>query len=375
LESALKSEKPASSKGGVSKKARSKKAEQQPKRQAAAATSSTSRKRSKTGIRRNYKAGGLAVAGISGAGPGNFQADNQSSQRSISDGSTPKPLRTRRGDEGDFKPGPPLTDMKNLTGERGLGGADTRQIVGTGPGADSRYPLTLSQTQQYPYRCICKLIMRRSDISGLITGTGCVIGKRTILTCGHNLLSHYGSGTFAPPDSVEILPGLFEGSCTASPISVGKSALRWTNVWEDDKESSNTNDRDVAAIILPSDQPALGDIVGTVGMFDQPLSDNDIMNILFKISGYQQTGDHWVYRERQLFAEGQAIRTYRTSIVHNVDTGHGASGAPLIYLDSSSGLAAVAGVHVQEYGWYNLACGIDQDMLSIIKGWIAEGGG
>lgn len=113
---------------------------------------------------------------------------------------------------------------------------------------------TPANTNTFPFRAICRLIISASDNTRWY-GTGFFIGPRTIITAGHCVYLHEHGGWAR---SIEVIPALSnESRPYGSAVSrIFKSVAGWT-------KEKNRN-QDYAAIILPNNSQ-LGTQTGTFG--------------------------------------------------------------------------------------------------------------
>lgn len=91
------------------------------------------------------------------------------------------------------------------------GDASTRAMLRSQPpdssilevviGDDDRREVTV--TKQYPWRCICSLLITAADGSNWI-GTGWLVGPRVLLTAGHCVYIHTRGGW---AEQIEVIPG------------------------------------------------------------------------------------------------------------------------------------------------------------------------
>lgn len=215
-------------------------------------------------------------------------------------------------------------------------------------GRDDRVQIT--NTTVYPWRIICSLLITARDGSRWI-GTGWLVGPRTVITAGHVVYIH-GRGGWVR--SIEVIPGRNEstrpyGSCTAT-------SFRSVKGWTKKKKRSH----DYGAIILPRNC-AYGSRLGYFGYAN--LSFSSLLRLKVNLSGYpgdKPRGTQWWHARRIKWV------TPRT-IVYNVDTAGGQSGAPVWRL--RKGKRHVVGIHTNGSMSGNSATRITRPIFRNIKKW------
>lgn len=219
-------------------------------------------------------------------------------------------------------------------------------------GVDDRRQIT--NTTAYPWRWLCSLLITAADGSAWI-GTGWLAGPRTVITAGHCVFIHNRGGWV---QGIEVIPGRNGrnqpfNSCRATRF---RSVRGWT---EQSKRS-----HDYGAILLPSDCP-LGEQTGTFGY--AKLSDSALAGLTVNLSGYpgdKPAGTQWFH------ARSIDSVTERT-IVYNIDTAGGQSGAPVWRL--VNGVRHVVGIHTNGDITGNSATRIVQPVFDNIKKWKDDG--
>ena len=225
----------------------------------------------------------------------------------------------------------------------------SRKVIGR----DDR--VAIEDTQQYPYRAICSLIITAPTGHRFI-GSGWFVSSRTIITAAHCLYFHKYGGLAT---SIEVYPGrngnqLPYGRGTATDI-------RCTADWMDHKEMA----ADYGAIILPANQP-IGDQVGFFGY--EVLGKRDTQRLTLNLSGYpadkRPLGQQWYHSRR-------TTKVDATSIQYRIDTYGGQSGAPVWYQDN--GKRYVVGIHTYGGSSVNAATRITQEVFEKLEEWRLEG--
>jgi V8-like Glu-specific endopeptidase len=215
----------------------------------------------------------------------------------------------------------------------------------------------------YPFSGICHLRMWLTG--AFATGTGWVIGKRTIITAGHCVYVHPDADE---PDlqeewvlQVEVIParnGESEGHYPFGSFTVQSGSLRSTNGWVNHKQEEG----DYGAIILNDDLPE------DIGIFGFGLhSDEELANLWANIVGYpgEQPGTLWG-------ASGRLEEPTETQLRYKIDTTAGQSGSAVFYIRPSEKDAIAAGIH--NYGG-NRATRITTTVRDNLRAWRDEGGG
>jgi V8-like Glu-specific endopeptidase len=208
----------------------------------------------------------------------------------------------------------------------------------------------VQNTHDYPYRCICHLRMRFRTTAGdyvSATGTGWVIGKRTVITAGHCV--------FVPKDqdfdldhvwaeTMEVIPGRNGNDWPYGSFTVGPENLHSTQGWVGQGQEA----ADYGAIVLTQDLP---DDFGTFGFGSH--TDQDLTGLHANVVGYpgelnntSRAGTMWGASQPPLLSPTQTKLRYR------INTTPGQSGASVFYLRSDVGDAISAGIH--NYGQENV---------------------
>jgi V8-like Glu-specific endopeptidase len=219
-------------------------------------------------------------------------------------------------------------------------------------GADDRVQVT-GITRNYPWRAICSLRITANDGSTWI-GTGWLVGPRTVITAGHCVYIHSNGGWAR---RIEVIPGRdgaerpFD-SCIATDF---RSVTGWTR----DRDRSY----DYGAIQLLEDC-RYGDQLGWFGY--GYYGDDRLNRLLVNLSGYpgdKPSGTQWFHSRR-------IQRVTSTTLVYDIDTAGGQSGAPVwLYEDGSR---YVVGIHTNGAMTGNSATRITREVLNNIRDWKAD---
>jgi glutamyl endopeptidase len=219
-------------------------------------------------------------------------------------------------------------------------------------GKDDRIQIT--NTTTIPWRWICALRITAANNTSWI-GTGWLVGPRTVITAGHCVFMH-GQGGWVK--RVEVIPG--SNGAQRPYGSAVATSFRSVSGWA---QGSN-RDYDYGAIILP---PAnrYGSQLGYFGYAS--LSTPSLMGLTLNLSGYpgdKPTGTQWFHARK-------ATLVLPRSIVYNIDTAGGQSGAPV--WRSLNGQRHVVGIHTNGSQLGNSATRIVTPVFNNIKQWKAQG--
>ena len=221
-------------------------------------------------------------------------------------------------------------------------------------GSDQRK--RIQNTTAFPWRTICSLKITAADDSQWI-GTGWLVGPRTVITAGHCVFIRSRGGWVK---SVEVIPGR-DGSTRPYGECVSRS-FRSVTGWTRRRRRSH----DYGAIILPRDC-RYGDQLGWFGYGSY--SSGTLKNLMVNLSGYpgdkQPTGTQW-------FDARKIKKVNARSLVYNIDTAGGQSGAPVWWLKDNGQRYAV-GIHTNGHSSGNSATRIVKPVFDNIKHWKAEG--
>lgn len=223
-------------------------------------------------------------------------------------------------------------------------------------GTDERVRVT--NTQDYPYRCICSLLITAQNGSEWV-GTGWLVGPRLVLTAGHCVYMADEGGWAA---RIEVIPGR-DG--TEQPFkSVVATDLRSVTGWTVD----GNRDFDYGAILLPETQ-RYGDQLGWFGYAAR--EDDYLRGIDLNLAGYPGDGgkDHvdgtmwWDHRRVKEVNEKQ--------ITYEIDTYGGQSGSPVWEMDATGDRMGVA-IHTWGTSTSNGGTRITSEVFDNIIAWAGE---
>src|SRR5262245_39443973 len=251
---------------------------------------------------------------------------------------------------------------------RGRSGAleRRRSVLGleTVLGQDDR--VRILDTELPPWRMICALEMRGPSGAGA-TGTGWLVGPRTILTAGHCVHSGRFYGGWAR--EITASPGRNGASLPYDTITSTRFAS--LDAWVEREDP----DFDIGCIHL--DQP-IGERLGWFAIGALP--PKDLEGYLVNVSGYP--ADRGAGTE-QYHHRNRILRVSERRLFYDVDTYGGQSGAPVWIHEAIDAAPLVVGIHA--YGTSgtppafhieaNSAPRIIPEVLDRIRAWVKEDGG
>jgi V8-like Glu-specific endopeptidase len=231
-----------------------------------------------------------------------------------------------------------------------------REIIGE----DDRTLVT--DTSVSPWSTICAL--RMSFRGATYVGSGCLIGPRLVLTCGHNV--------YDPRDGwaewIEVTPGMCR-SASGTPfgsvrVSGGPANLRTVQGW---KEGDSTFD--YGAVLLPANDRFRRAGAFSIGNFPR----TDLLGATLLISGYpgekiphqRPYGDQWQHKRK---CSGVDTRT----LVYLVDTTKGQSGSAIIVVRASDQKHFVVGIHTNGSATSNSGTRINSEVFAQVQKWRQE---
>lgn len=213
---------------------------------------------------------------------------------------------------------------------------------------DDRVQIT--DTKDYPWRCICALNITAKDGSRWI-GTGWFAGPRTIITAGHCVYMNNHGGWVS---EIKVTPGGIGEKQWPNAISQSFQSVKgWT--------LKQKRSHDYGAIILPPDD-SLGELVGAFGYIC--LGDPDLQGLMVNLGGFP--GDKIPWPTLWFHARPIASMNPRT-LVYMIDTMPGQSGAPVWRL--KNGERHVVGIHTNGDNSANSGTRIAEPVFNNIKRW------
>ncbi|MBN1344719.1 MAG: trypsin-like peptidase domain-containing protein [Phycisphaerae bacterium] len=235
-----------------------------------------------------------------------------------------------------------VIDLAKRAGVEKVIGSDDRENVGN--------------TTAYPWRTIGRITGRFSNGDGTETsmrGTGVLIGRKTVLTCGHVIVDQqqWAQGmTFAPGKDGSYEP--------YGRISVVKK--RVPKIYFDQEDA----DYDLGLLVL---ETAIGNETGYMKMDAKSTSFFD--NAGLSIAGYP--GDLGETTELY-YAFGHSAGLQGNLILHKVDTASGQSGSPVWVYYQEDDLRQLVGVHVRGSTQRNYAVRITDSYFNWINDYLKE---
>jgi V8-like Glu-specific endopeptidase len=230
--------------------------------------------------------------------------------------------------------------------------AGSRSLLEVVIGTDDRVQIT--NTGDYPWRCICSLLLTAADGTNWI-GTGWLVSPRLLLTAGHCVYMHNQGGWV---QQIEVLPGRNAderpfGSCIATDF---RSVQGWTE--------NTDREYDYGAILLPADC-RYGDQLGWFGYSIK--SDDELQGLTVNLSGYpgdKPAGTQW-FHKRALTDTDDRVLTY------DIDTAGGQSGAP-VWFKTDDGSRYGVGIHTNGDVAGNSATRITREVFDNLAQWVTE---
>lgn len=219
-------------------------------------------------------------------------------------------------------------------------------------GDDDRVEVT--NTEAYPWRCICSLRMQAQDGANFI-GTGWLVSPRLVLTAGHCVFFHNHGGW---PSRIEVMPGR-----RADDMPFGMAVateFRSVSGWTGDRD----REFDYGAILLPADS-RFGDQLGWFGYAVR--SDEALDGATLNLSGYpgdKPAGTQW-FHARTVQEAGERVITYQ------IDTFGGQSGSP-VWQFMSDGSRYGVGIHTNGSLSGNSATRITGEVFDNIMDWVGQ---
>lgn len=202
--------------------------------------------------------------------------------------------------------------------------------IGEDDGREEIHPTTV-----WPFRATGQLIVRFPTGQRCI-GTGCLIGKRHVLTAAHNLYEPSMGGRAVRADFVPARDG------ESAPYGESVAVKMW---YPPAYEQGQVN-ADYAVLWLATD---VGSQVGYYKV--QPHGPAELINQEVSIAGYPidkpGSGKNlWGARNTVAYADEDFLH-------YIVDTGQGQSGSGIFLKDPASGRQHLVGIHTEGAGSYN----------------------
>ena len=203
-------------------------------------------------------------------------------------------------------------------------------VIGQDDGREKIHP-----TNVWPFRATGQIIVRFRTGERCI-GTGCLIGKRHVLTAAHNLFDASMGGRAVRADFIPARDG------DIAPYGESLVVKMW---YPPDYEQGHAR-ADYALLWLATD---VGNQVGYYKV--QPHAPAELLNQEVSIAGYPidkaDSGKNlWGARNAVAYADEDFLH-------YIVDTGPGQSGSGIFLKDPASGTQHLVGIHTEGAGYYN----------------------
>ena len=218
------------------------------------------------------------------------------------------------------------------------------------------------ETTKSPWRMICALEIRGPF--GNFSGTGWLVGPKTLITAGHCVHEIHQMGGWAK--TIRVVPGRNGADRPFGQIDAVKFTT--TDVWIADQNP----DYDIGCIHLPE---PIGHNLGWFSIAS--LSDIELQESLVNICGYPADRGGGL---EQYFEANRILKVGPRRIFYDIDTFGGQSGAPVWVYQNGSDMPI--GVAIHAYGTSatpddlhitaNSAPRILPEVLTQIKTWIAS---
>jgi glutamyl endopeptidase len=223
-------------------------------------------------------------------------------------------------------------------------------------GSDDR--VKVNNTQVYPWRCVCSLLITAQSGAQYI-GTGWLVAPRLVLTAGHCV---YMSDEGGWASQIEVMPG--RNGADKPYGSAVSNQLRSVTGWTQDGNS----DCDYGAILLPADK-RFGE---QLGWFGYAVRDDDYLKqITLNLSGYPGDGGRTNEDGTQWFMARGVKDVMDKQISYEIDTYGGQSGAPVWEMNANGSRYGVA-IHTHGGTVTNGATRIVGEVFDNIVRWAGE---
>jgi V8-like Glu-specific endopeptidase len=227
-------------------------------------------------------------------------------------------------------------------------------------GEDDR--VRIRNTTAAPWSGICQLNITAENGSRFV-GTGWLIDERTLVTAGHCVFMHNAGGWAS---SIEVIAGR-DGA--EKPFrAITSTRFFAVSGWTKDK----SRDHDYGAIILPKAFPSVN---GARPHHFQlaPFKDDQLKKAVANISGYPADSPGTGKDSTAAWFHARRItRVTPTTIVYDIDTGGGQSGAPVWILEPRTGRRMVCAIHTNGFSLGNSATRINDVIARNLNQWREE---
>jgi glutamyl endopeptidase len=213
-------------------------------------------------------------------------------------------------------------------------------------GSDERERVV--DTTAFPWRTVCKLIVTFPNAQKF-SSTGTLVGRKHVLTAGHNIYSKENGGW---PTQVEVIPGL-DG--TYMPFGkVYATKFQSFLYWVDSKDPNY----DLALVTVNVE---VGDTTGWLGMGKS----NKLVGLDVTLSGYPmdlEAGAAQYYSADKVMTSNSAMITY------GIDADGAQTGGAI--QKSAKGQLYAAAVHIGATGGMNRGVRLNEFRLQYLKQWV-----
>jgi V8-like Glu-specific endopeptidase len=212
---------------------------------------------------------------------------------------------------------------------------------------------------RFPYNCVCHLRMTFRGL-GAFVGTGFFVGRRTILTAGHNVYDREAKAAL----QIEVRLGQDGSPLHPTPILATPRNLATTKEYMESGDCA----ADFGAILFDRD-------VADEWMGFDAANDDDLRGLTVHVVGYPGKSEPppgWQANTMWGHAR-QLLDPSATQLFYDIDTSRGQSGSPVFYVGSAGDVFAV-GIHNQGFDRQsrNRATRINEAVFNLIKGWKSE---
>lgn len=217
----------------------------------------------------------------------------------------------------------------------------------------------IPNTSDIPYRWICHLIMTGfpNSPTAKYQGTGFLIGPKTVVTAGHNLI-HKDLGGWAT--TIVVTPARNGNSKPYGSITTTGKDFRTVDLWKNKFDKNY----DFGAIILPGN--GLGNSHGCFEFSSFP--DNVLKEVTLNHAGYPGDTETKTYGNLQYFtaAKCELKDSLPKRLLYSNHTMGGCSGGP-VFVTTPDNRRIVVGIHAYGGECPNKATRITDEFYEIMK--------
>ncbi|MFQ5730920.1 MAG: trypsin-like serine peptidase [Planctomycetaceae bacterium] len=219
-----------------------------------------------------------------------------------------------------------------------------------------KYP-TPVDARLWPYVCSLQMIFPQTAPGHFAVGSGCLIGRRTVLTAGHNVYDCWRGGKVL---SVDVVFG--DGDRIPVPAVEVDTTQQWIDTSCDRDPLSPF---DFGVVVLP-DFDHETDPLPVV-----PADDGDLSGVPLNVAGYPATPPppHTLGTLFGARAPAELDAAHPARIFYAINTWDGMSGGPTYTFDSATQTRTVRGVHTSSVG-RGSALRITTDVTAVVDEWL-----